>query len=64
MRRHPTHVVAHLSDTHLTADGALVDGVVDADARLGEALAVLTSWNVRCDAWVFSGDLSDDGSPS
>lgn len=61
-RRHPTHVVAHLSDTHLTGDGSLVGGVVDADAQLDAALAVLTSWNVRCDAWVVSGDLSDDGS--
>ncbi len=27
------------------------------------ALEVLTSWDIACDAWVFSGDLSDDGSP-
>lgn len=63
-RRWPTHVVAHLSDTHLTGDGSLVDEVVDARAQLRAALDVLTSWNVRCDAWVFSGDLSDDGSPA
>ena len=64
MRRHPTHRVAHVSDTHITGDGSLVGGVVDARAQLLRALDVLTSWNARCDAWVFSGDLSDDGSPS
>lgn len=37
--------------------------MVDARARLDEALGVLTTWGVRCDAWVFSGDLSDDGTP-
>ncbi len=58
----PTHVLAHVSDLHLTGDGSPVGGVVDARAQLDAALAVLTSWNVRCDAWVFSGDLSDDGS--
>ncbi len=61
-RPRPTHTLAHLSDTHITGDGAPVGGVVDARARLRQALEVLTSWNVGCDAWVFSGDLSDDGS--
>ena len=61
-RRHPTHRVAHVSDTHITGDGSLVGGVVDARAQLLRALDVLTTWNARCDAWVFSGDLSDDGS--
>jgi len=59
----PTHVLAHVSDLHLTGAGSLVGGVVDAAARLDAALAVLTGWNVRCDAWLFTGDLSDDGSP-
>lgn len=62
-RRVPTHRIAHLSDTHITGDGSLVGGVVDARAQLDRALGVLTSWNVPCDAWVISGDLSDDGSP-
>lgn len=63
-RPRPRHVLAHLSDTHLTGDGSLVGGVVDARAQLRTALDVLTTWNVRCDAWVLSGDLSDDGSLS
>lgn len=62
MRRHPSHRVAHVSDTHITGDRSLVGGVVDVRAQLLRALEVLTSWNARCDAWVFSGDLSDDGS--
>ncbi|WP_232549131.1 metallophosphoesterase [Propioniciclava soli] len=63
-RPRPRHVLAHLSDLHLTGDGSRIDGVVDARARLTAALDVLTTWGVRCDAWVFSGDLSDDGSPA
>ena len=61
MRRHPTRRVAHVSDPHITGDGSLVGGVVDARAQLLRALDALTTWNARCDAWVFSGDLSDDG---
>ena len=48
--------IAHLSDTHLQGPG-------DPLRHLERALEVLTTWNVRCDAWVLSGDLSDDGSP-
>lgn len=62
-RPRPTRTLAHLSDLHITGDGSLVGGVVDVRARLESALAVLTTWNVACDAWVFTGDLSDDGSP-
>lgn len=63
-RRAPTHVVAHLSDLHLRpASDPLVDGVVDARARLVRAVEVLTGWDVECDAWLFTGDLSDTGTP-
>ena len=62
-RPRPRRTLAHLSDLHITGDGSLVGGVVDARARLAAALEVLTSWNVACDAWVFTGDLSDDGTP-
>lgn len=61
-RPRPTRTLAQLSDLHITGDGSLVGGVVDVRARLLSALSVLTTWNVACDAWVFSGDLSDDGS--
>lgn len=55
-------MLAHLSDLHLTGDGSPLRGVVDVWSRLDAALEVLTSWSLRCDAWVFTGDLSDDGS--
>ncbi len=60
----PRHTLAHLSDLHLTGDGSGVGGVVEPRERLEAALAVLTSWRLPVDAWVFSGDLSDDGSPA
>lgn len=59
----PLRTLVHLSDPHLRRpDEPLVDGRVDPVARLQRALDVVTSWNVRADAWVLSGDLSDDGS--
>lgn len=61
--RRSTRVIAHLSDVHLSATPDRLAGVVDARANLARALAVLTTWNVEADAWLFSGDLSDDGSP-
>ncbi len=58
------HTLAHLSDLHLRAAAdPLVGGVADARAHLVAALEVLTTWDHACDAWVFTGDLSDDGSP-
>lgn len=62
LRPLPRYTLAHLSDPHLTGDGSPVGGAVDPRARLSRALEVLTSWNVACDAWVFTGDLSNDGS--
>src|SRR5664279_4009156 len=62
----PTHVLAHLSDTHLTAAGIRYNGVLDADAALERAVAVLRD-AVRAgrhlDAVVVSGDLTDTGDP-
>lgn len=60
----PLRTLVQLSDPHLRRpDSPLVDGRVDPVARLRRALDVLTTWNVRADAWVLSGDLSDDESP-
>ena len=39
----PTHVLAHLSDTHLTSAGVRYNKVLDADAALERAVAVLRS---------------------
>lgn len=60
----PLRTLAHLSDAHLRRPAdPLLDGRVDPLPWLRRALDVLTTWNVACDAWVLSGDLSDDGSP-
>ena len=63
---HPTYVIAHLSDTHLTAAGVRYNQVLDADAALARAAAVLRAAQAdgrRFDAVVLSGDLTDTGDP-
>jgi 3',5'-cyclic AMP phosphodiesterase CpdA len=57
-----THVLAHLSDTHLTSPGVRYNGVLDADAALDRAVAVLR--DAALDAVVLSGDLTDTGDPT
>ncbi|HEY7812016.1 MAG TPA: metallophosphoesterase [Nakamurella sp.] len=62
----PTHVLAHLSDSHLTAPGVKYNQVLDADAALDRAVAVLRTAMTdgrRLDAVVLSGDLTDTGDP-
>lgn len=62
----PSHVIAHLSDTHLTSIGTRYNGVLDADAALRRAVAVLedaVDGGRRLDALVLSGDLTDTGDP-
>lgn len=58
----PTHCVAHLSDTHLVADGPLY-GDVDAEARLRRIIEKLLASQDRLDALIFTGDLTDRGEP-
>ncbi len=60
---HPTHTVAHVSDTHLLAGGNLQYGVVDTAQHLGLALARLGRINPVPQALVFTGDLADRGEP-
>lgn len=61
--QHPEalHVIAHISDTHFRAGGALMHGRVDADANLVRAMAALESSMIRPDALVFTGDIADRG---
>ncbi|WP_114561081.1 metallophosphoesterase [Desertihabitans aurantiacus] len=59
----PLAVLAHLSDLHLTGDGAPLYGLVDADRALARALERLVASGVRPDALVLSGDLADRGEP-
>ncbi|WP_072688267.1 phosphodiesterase [Rhodococcus marinonascens] len=58
----PSHVVLHLSDTHLV-DGDLLYGAVDSGATLRQLFAEMRASNVRPDALVFTGDLTDRGAP-
>src|SRR6478735_2606189 len=60
----PTHVLAHLSDTHLIAAGGLLAGHIDTEAQLRKALARVESSGERVDALVLSGDLADSGDPA
>ncbi len=58
--------LAHLSDTHLTSPGVRYNQVLDADAAMHRAVAVLAAALAdgrRLDAVVLSGDLTDTGAP-
>jgi 3',5'-cyclic AMP phosphodiesterase CpdA len=59
----PSHVVAHISDTHLLAGDARQYGAIDTAARLGEALERVTRIDPAPQALVFTGDLADLGQP-
>jgi 3',5'-cyclic-AMP phosphodiesterase len=54
--------ILHLSDTHLTGDGALHQGTVDTTAALDDLLASLDDLP-GVGLVVVSGDCSEDGSP-
>lgn len=54
--------ILHLSDTHLTGDGALHQGTVDTTAALGALLEHLDAVP-GVGLVVISGDVSEDGSP-
>jgi 3',5'-cyclic AMP phosphodiesterase CpdA len=59
----PSHTIAHLSDPHLLAGGALQYGHVDTEARLESALARLGRLDPVPQALVFTGDLADKAEP-
>jgi 3',5'-cyclic-AMP phosphodiesterase len=59
----PGHTIAHLSDPHLLAGGALQYGHVDTEARLGAALERLRRLDPVPQAMVFTGDLADKAEP-
>lgn len=56
----PTHVLAHLSDTHLRAGGAPLHGV-DTETNLRRALDRLESSGILVDAIIHTGDIADLG---
>lgn len=59
----PSHAVAHLSDTHLRAGGALLYGAIDTEANLTRAIERLGRVAPRPQALVFTGDLADLAEP-
>jgi 3',5'-cyclic AMP phosphodiesterase CpdA len=59
----PTHVIAHVSDTHLLAGEARQYGVIDTVERFGAALERLGRIDPPPQALVFTGDLADLGEP-
>jgi len=56
----PTHVLAHISDTHLLAGGALLHEI-DTEQNLRRALDRLISTGISVDAIVHTGDIADLG---
>jgi 3',5'-cyclic AMP phosphodiesterase CpdA len=62
---HPpaSHVIVHLSDTHLLAGGKPLVGRYDAAANLRLTLEAVQRIGVQPDALVFTGDLTDLGEP-
>lgn len=61
--QHPTHIVAHLSDTHLLSEGRLLFGRVDTESNFRAAVNQLEVSAIRPDAIVLSGDIADKGEP-
>ncbi len=60
---HPSHTIAHVSDTHLLAGGRLQYGVVDTVQHFELALDRLGRIEPVPQALVFTGDLADRGEP-
>ena len=57
----PSHVIAHISDTHLLAEGRQLYGVVEGEANLRQALTQLQRVSGKPEAIVVTGDLADLG---
>ena len=60
----PTHVIAHLSDTHLLAGEARQYDAIDTVARFASALDRVGRIDPAPQALVFTGDLADVGDPA
>jgi len=59
----PSHVIAHISDTHFLGEGRQLFGVVETEANLRQALTQLTRLSGKPEAIVITGDLADLGEP-
>ncbi|WP_029136393.1 phosphodiesterase [Nakamurella lactea] len=60
----PSHVLLHLSDTHLLGGSELLYGAVDSAQRLRQVLDRVEQSGNRPDALIFTGDLADTGDPA
>jgi 3',5'-cyclic AMP phosphodiesterase CpdA len=58
-----THVIAHISDTHLLGGGRKLYSRVDVKKNLTELLERLRATGMTFDALVFTGDLADVAEP-
>nr|WP_241429124.1 metallophosphoesterase [Agrococcus sp. ARC_14] len=61
MHPEPAAVIAHLSDTHLLAGGALLAGLVDTESHLRDTAERLRVAAADADVIVVSGDVADLG---
>jgi 3',5'-cyclic AMP phosphodiesterase CpdA len=59
----PSHVIAHVSDTHLLAGGRPLYGTANTIEHLEQALAQLERSTAHPQAIIFTGDLADLGEP-
>jgi Icc protein len=59
----PSHVIAHISDTHFLAEGRKLFGEIATEHNLEQALRQLEHSEIRPEALVFTGDLADLGEP-
>jgi 3',5'-cyclic AMP phosphodiesterase CpdA len=59
----PSHVIAHVSDTHLLAGEARQYGAIDTVGHFRSVLERLTRLDPQPQALVFTGDLADLGEP-
>ncbi|WP_353810560.1 metallophosphoesterase [Agromyces sp. SYSU T00194] len=57
----PTHVIAHLSDSHFLAGGAPLHGAIDTDRTFARALEQVEASGRPIDAFVLTGDIADLG---
>jgi len=61
--RPASHVLIHVSDPHLLADGAKLGGRYDVEANLARTLDAIAAVHPRPAAIVVTGDLADFGEP-
>jgi 3',5'-cyclic AMP phosphodiesterase CpdA len=59
----PTHVIAHLSDSHLLTGDRLLGGHIDTVGQFRQCLSRVEEADIAIDALVVSGDLTDTADP-